>query len=210
MAMALRKSAFLHGIPLAAALVLLGCERPSTEPEPLGRAAHGDGFVLAQAGGPTVARARAELEPVDGSDARGSVEFRPGADGALEIVAAVSGMEPGTYGIHVHEVGDCSGDAASAAGDHFSPDGDTHGGPYDSRGERHAGDLGNITVDSRGEGRKEVSLEELALGGRYGVVGRAVIVHSGEDDLQSQPSGESGDPIACGVIEPAPASRAPG
>src|SRR5690606_27773785 len=145
--------------------------------------------------------AQAELEPTEGNVARGMVEFSPAENGGLEIVARVEGIPPGTYGIHIHEVGDCSASDASSAGDHFSPSDDPHGGPYDPAHERHAGDLGNITVDASGEGRKALTVDELRLDGEYGVVGKAVIVHDGEDDLTSQPSGESGDPVACGVIE---------
>src|SRR5690606_9351713 len=145
--------------------------------------------------------AEAELAPTAGSAAHGTVEFTAAEGGGVEIVARIEGMPPGTYGIHIHEVGDCSASDASSAGDHFSPSDDPHGGPYDPAHERHAGDLGNITVDASGEGRKALTVDELRLDGEYGVVGKAVIVHDGEDDLTSQPPGESGDPVACGVIE---------
>lgn len=187
----------MHGaagrlVPLALAALALGCERPTEPSEPIGK-------VLAQAQPGQSAEAR--LSPTAGNDARGRVEFRPADSGGLEIVARVEGIPPGTYGIHIHEVGDCSASDASSAGDHFSPSDDPHGGPYDPRHERHAGDLGNITVDASGAGRKELTVDELALDGEYGIVGKAVIVHDGEDDLTSQPSGDSGDPVACGVIE---------
>lgn len=144
-------------------------------------------------------QARATLEPTQGNEARGTVEFTPSADG-IEIRADLTGLEQGTHGIHLHEVGNCTAADASSAGDHFAPDGNPHGAPRDEA--HHAGDLGNITADGSGNASKQMTDDELRIDdGQHGVVGRAVIVHMNEDDLQSQPSGESGDPVACGVIE---------
>lgn len=144
--------------------------------------------------------ASAVLEPVGGSQARGDASFVETEQG-LEIVVTMSGLEPGEHGIHVHENGDCSGPAAEAAGGHFNPMGSPHGAPTDDPSERHAGDLGNISADASGEAELRLVDEILTIQGEHGVAGRAIIVHSDEDDLVSQPSGESGDPVACGVIE---------
>jgi Cu-Zn family superoxide dismutase len=146
------------------------------------------------------AAARAEIRSIDDDISIGTVEFRSMADGRLEISAQLNGLEPGLHGIHIHENGDCSGENASAAGDHFSPDGDPHGAPADSADAHHAGDLGNLTVNQSGSAEMRIIDEELALAGELGIVDRAVIIHDGEDDLTTQPSGDSGDPIACGVI----------
>lgn len=111
------------------------------------------------------------------------------------------GLEPGTHGLHIHEHGDCSAPDGSSAGAHFAPDGDPHGAPRDAADAHHAGDLGNVTATEGGMAEKRMTDDELSLTGTYGVLGRAVVVHQGEDDLVSQPSGNSGDPVACGVIQ---------
>lgn len=155
---------------------------------------------IAAAGSTGAVSASAVIEPVGGSQARGDASFIETEQG-LEIVVMMSGLEPGEHGIHVHENGDCSGPAAEAAGDHFNPLGSPHGAPTNDPSERHAGDLGNISADASGEAELYLVDEILTVEGEHGVAGKAIIVHSGEDDLMSQPSGESGDPVACGVIE---------
>jgi Cu-Zn family superoxide dismutase len=146
-------------------------------------------------------RARTELEPTEGSSVSGNVEFVTGGHGGLRIEATLAGLEPGTHGLHVHELGDCSAPDASSAGEHFALRGQRHGSPSDPPAEHHAGDLGNITANSAGIATKVMSDPQLQLSGELGIVGRALIVHADEDDLRSQPSGEAGDPVACGVIE---------
>jgi superoxide dismutase, Cu-Zn family len=111
------------------------------------------------------------------------------------------GLEPGQHGIHVHENGDCAGPTAEGAGDHLNPDGAKHGAPSDEPATRHAGDLGNIMADASGEADLTLTVDGLTVEGERGVASKAIIVHAGEDDFSTQPSGESGDPVACGVIE---------
>src|SRR5690606_24833693 len=117
------------------------------------------------------------------------------------VVVTMTGLAPGQHGIHVHENGDCSGPAAEGAGDHLNPDGAEHGAPSDDPAARHAGDLGNITADASGDAELNLTVDGLMIEGERGVAGKAIIVHSGEDDFSTQPSGESGDPVSCGVIE---------
>ena len=155
---------------------------------------------LAALGSTQALRAAAEIDPTDGNDARGNASFIETEDG-LEIVATLTGLAPGDHGIHLHENGDCSGEAASAAGDHFAPGGAPHGAPTDEESEHHAGDLGNISADESGNAELRLSDTELEIDGERGVVGRAIVVHEGEDDLVSQPSGGSGNAVACGVVE---------
>jgi Cu-Zn family superoxide dismutase len=160
------------------------------------RPAAGSLDVAAASEGPT---ARAELAPTENSETHGTVVFTDTGEG-LRVFASVAGLEAGRHGLHVHEVGDCSAPGASSAGDHFAPSGDRHGAPSDPEGAHHAGDLGNVLAASGGMAIKEIEDDELTLEGEFGVVGRAVIVHEGEDDLTSQPAGASGRPIACGVV----------
>jgi superoxide dismutase, Cu-Zn family len=209
----------MTALVLVSCLLMLGCDAaddrslpressPSVEPDPeLGAGTSAapnpsaDDETLAAAAPVSGVFAVAELEPTAGSQARGQVELRT-TSGGLVIDAQLSGLEPGTHGIHIHEFGDCSAPDASSAGDHFSPADAPHGAPRDPRSERHAGDLGNITAEESGNASKRMVDSFLTLDDNdFGVVGLAIVVHADEDDLTSQPSGESGDPVACGVVE---------
>ena len=151
--------------------------------------------------GPEVAVA--DLAEVDGSGISGTVRFTA-LDDAVEIRYDVEGFgDGGPRGFHVHETGDCGPDStgtpAGAAGGHFNPLASEHGGPDSSRTNRHAGDLGNIEPQAgRAVGSRVDSL--LTFDGPTSVVGKAVIVHGGADDFVSQPSGDAGPRVACGVI----------
>ncbi len=140
----------------------------------------------------------AMLTPTSGHEARGWVELHRRRHG-VEVVARVQGLAPGHHGFHVHERGDCSATDASSAGGHFAPRGMPHGGPQDER--RHVGDLGNIVADASGAATLRRVDEYLALEGPRSVLGRAVVVHAGRDDLESEPSGNAGARVACGVIK---------
>jgi Cu-Zn family superoxide dismutase len=146
--------------------------------------------------------ARANLEPTAGNDVRGTVYFAETGN-TLTVDVTLSGLTPGPHGLHVHEFGDCSAPDASSAGKHLNPHAAPHGGPMDARDARHPGDLGNVVADQ--EGNVSTSLEDSVLGSEpdFKIIGHAVVVHAEEDDYKSQPSGNSGDPVACGVIEPA-------
>lgn len=184
-----RRASF-YGIGMLAAGVMTACE-PGTE-------------VQALEDLPPSARignvASAELEPVGDSMVSGTVTFASVED-RLRIDATVMGIPQGEHGLHLHETGDCSAPDASSAGDHFSPGEDPHGAPTDAPQQHHAGDLGNLTAGPDGTARLTRDDPEMTLIGEYGVVGRAVIVHQRPDDLESQPGGNAGERIACGVIQ---------
>ncbi len=148
--------------------------------------------------GSTELHALARLEPTQGNNVRGTVRFSS-EGGSVRVVAEVSGLTPGEHGIHVHENGDCSAPDASSAGGHFNPTNQPHGA-RDAEA-RHIGDLGNLVAD--GDGRAQLSYldPKLTLSGPNSIVGRAVIIHAGRDDLKSQPSGDAGARVACGKIE---------
>lgn len=145
--------------------------------------------------------ARADLMPTEGNMARGTVTFElaPNRD-AVIVNVSLRGLEPGEHGFHVHENGSCEGPKAEGAGDHFNPTGAPHGAPDDPPGQRHLGDLGNLTADGDGVIEEMVESRDFLRNGELAVVGRAIVLHADADDLESQPSGESGDPVACGVI----------
>lgn len=130
--------------------------------------------------------------PVAGAAADSSV-------GKVYIRADISGLPPGRqFGIHVHEKGDCSNNGMGAGG-HFNPKGRPHG-RHDAP-EHHAGDLPNLSSDGEGVAMLAFTTEELTVSpGPNSVVGRAVVVHESPDDYRTQPTGNSGARIACGVI----------
>lgn len=184
----------------ATALALLSCLALS------GREAQGQESDPLAAAPESQRMAQAVLEPTEGNDVGGRVEFVETPDG-LAIEARVAGLAPGPHGIHIHENGDCSAPDASSAGDHFTPQDSPHGSPESPPAQHHAGDLGNISADDSGNASMKMTDDVLRLDGELGVIGLAVIVHEGEDDLTSQPSGDSGDPVACGVIEAVDSGR---
>lgn len=145
-----------------------------------------------------VAKAVAVLEAKDDSKVEGTVTFTQ-ERGGVRIVADVYNLTPGKHGFHVHEHGDCSAHDASSAGGHFNPFGKKHGGPDDP--DRHAGDMGNLVADEKGHAHYDRVDDLLEINGPNSIIGRSVVVHAKEDDLTSQPTGNSGARIACGVIE---------
>ena len=124
--------------------------------------------------------------------------FTPNAD-RVRVVANVTGLAPGEHGFHIHEKGDCSAADATSAGGHFNPANKAHGNP--SAGEHHGGDMPMLIADAAGNATLDATLDTVTLGsGANGIVGRAVIVHQDPDDYKTQPTGNSGARVACGVI----------
>ncbi len=150
----------------------------------------------------TTTTAEATIAAASDSKVEGSVTFTMKGD-SVSVHAKLSGLEPGDHGFHVHEKGDCSAPDAKSAGGHFNPHTVDHGGPEGD--VHHAGDLGNITANEEGVAELTVDLPtsflSLAPDADNNIVGRAVVVHGGVDDLKSQPSGAAGPRIGCGVIE---------
>jgi superoxide dismutase, Cu-Zn family len=144
-----------------------------------------------------IARAVCVLHPTEGSNVSGIVTFTTTGSG-VRIEARVEGLAPGKHGFHIHEFGDCSAADATSAGGHYNPHNRQHGGPEDE--ERHVGDLGNIEAGEDGTAHFEWEDELITLNGEYSVIGLSVVVHEDEDDLTSQPTGDAGGRLACGVI----------
>jgi len=148
------------------------------------------------------ADAKAELKAGDGQDVEVEAKFYAVA-GGVRVVAEVEDATPGKHGFHVHEKGDCSDLKGKSMGDHFSPEKHEHALP-DEAGTKHLGDLGNVVVDKEGDGKVEITIPGATLepNDANSFLGRALVFHLNEDTgKQKQPSGGSGDPIACGVIE---------
>lgn len=145
----------------------------------------------------------AKLAPTRGNSVTGEVHFQQKGERVL-IKAKITGLTPGLHGFHIHEKGDCSAPDAASAGGHFNPTGSSHGGA--SGTERHTGDLGNLIADHTGTAHYHGEIEgiSLATSATDSIIGRAIVVHADVDDLFSQPSGNSGARIACGLISLSP------
>jgi Cu-Zn family superoxide dismutase len=148
---------------------------------------------------PAPKRAMAELAPASKSKVKGTATFVE-VEGGVEITANLEGLKAGDHAWHVHEKGDCSAPDAKSAGEHFNPDNKKHGAP--DADERHAGDFGNLTAGKDGKATKTLTMKGVTLAdGPTSLVGKALIVHDKKDDMKSQPSGNAGNRIACGVIK---------
>jgi Cu-Zn family superoxide dismutase len=163
----------------------------------------------APAGSPKAATqaisAQAVLEPAkDTPGFSGRVIFLRAGD-QVRVVADVAGVTPaGNHGFHLHENGKCERDASgggkdfTSAGGHFNPAGAAHACP--DTATHHAGDLGNIVINADGTGHLDVTTSALSLSGPSSLVGRSVILHAGADDCATQPTGNAGGRMACGVV----------
>ena len=127
----------------------------------------------------------------------GSVTFEQ-AEGGVNVIAQLSGLDEGKHGFHIHQYGDCTAEDLTSAGGHYNPYNMQHGAPTDSL--RHMGDMGNLPVGPEGNGTLDYLDTVIELNGPNSIIGRAIIIHSGADDFTSQPSGAAGERIACGVI----------
>jgi len=144
-------------------------------------------------------RAYAFIDPKEGSQVVGAVTFVEVDDG-VRVIAHIDGLTPGKHGFHIHEHGDCSADDASSAGGHFNPTNQKHGGPDSA--ERHIGDLGNIVANENGYGHYDRVDSVITLEGEQSIIGKSVVIHEDEDDLVTDPVGNAGKRIGCGVILP--------
>jgi Cu-Zn family superoxide dismutase len=142
--------------------------------------------------------ARVVIRPASGSSVSGQLVFVQ-TGSIVRIRGELSGHSPGPKGIHIHEKGDCSARDASSAGGHFNPHRLRHGAsPVGS----HAGDLGNVVFDAAGRATVDMRVRGISVSRSAidGIIGRAVVVHAQPDDLKTDPTGNAGGRVACGVI----------
>jgi len=141
----------------------------------------------------------ATLEGRSGTSTSGTVTFTQRGTGVM-VRADVTGLPPNSeHGFHVHEKGDCSAPDAMSAGGHFNPAGKPHGSS--AMPEHHAGDMPNLKADASGHAQATFELAGMTVApGPDSIVGRAAVVHKDPDDYRSQPAGNSGPRVACGVI----------
>lgn len=146
-------------------------------------------------------QATATLLAPDGSP-RGTVRAVDTGKG-VKITISATGLPPGEHGAHVHAVGDCTPPDFKSAGGHWNPQGHEHG--RDNPKGMHMGDLPNLTVGANGKGMLVATVEGASLAGGDAPMldadGAALVIHAGPDDMKTDPSGNSGGRIACGVLK---------
>ena len=142
--------------------------------------------------------ATASLAPTTGNAARGTVTFTQDGD-EVRVRASLTGLKPlAEHGFHVHEKGDCSSGDGMSTGGHYNPAGKAHG---PQGGEHHAGDMPSLQADAYGNASASFELKGVSItGGANDLVGHGLIVHRDPDDYKTQPTGNAGPRIACGVI----------
>ena len=173
----------------ASVLALAACASTPPAPAP-----------AAMPGTSTAALAIANLASASGSLVSGKLTLMPMGHG-VHVTGDIGGLAPGSsHGFHIHEAGDCSAADASSAGGHFNPAASVHGKA--GAGAHHAGDIDNIVADAGGVAHVNTHVMGVSLGGGAAndIAGRAFVVHAAPDDYATQPSGNSGARIACGVV----------
>jgi len=192
----------LHpGLAIGLTLLLAACSREQPEgaprqPEPSTAAP----AEKTEAPAEPAAEAAAQIAPTQGNSVNGSLALSSSPQG-VQITGTIQGLKPDAdFGFHVHEKGDCTAPDASSAGGHFNPTQAQHGNP--TSGPHHAGDMLNIRSNAEGVAQVDATASGTTLHGDPGtdVVGKAIVVHESPDDYTTQPSGNSGKRVACGVI----------
>jgi len=204
----LRTALFLA---LATGLAACTAEAPAPAPEPSEPIASAEPAPAPEPGAADAAGAASGSWPAAEATANLVAASEPGvggtltfaiAEGGVHVGGRLGGLAPGSaHGFHVHEVGSCEPPAFDSAGPHFNPEASAHGDRA-SGGAHHAGDIPNQVADGNGEAVVDQYLAglEIGSGGAHDIVGRAVIVHADADDYATQPSGNAGSRLACGVI----------
>ncbi|PZN27397.1 MAG: superoxide dismutase [Proteobacteria bacterium] len=182
------------------ALVLVGCGQDTAQDSQSPGAQAPSEPPAAETGQPAERSAQVDLQPTEGSSVTGTLAITT-IGNAVSITGSVKGLTPNAeHGFHIHENGDCSAPDASSAGGHFNPAGNPHGHPGENS---HLGDMLNLQADAQGIATAAARIEGATLhtGEPTDLVGRAIVVHEKADDYTSQPAGDSGKRIACGVIQ---------
>ena len=150
---------------------------------------------------PVTKKIKVNLEAKNDSNLTGSVVFVE-RENKVTVTALISGLEKGMHAIHIHEKPACSSPDGKSAGGHWNPTFKAHG-KWGANEGYHKGDIGNFETDTNGNGTISLSTTEWCIGcgdPKKDIVGKAIIVHNGQDDFTSQPSGAAGKRFGCGVI----------
>lgn len=195
----------------AVAMTAVGCEEEpannqssSTSSDQGGGGGEGGGGNGGMGGAMMSAKkAEAMIASQNGSTVTGTATFVE-ENGIITLTLQIVGAMPGERAVHIHMMGDCSMDGMAAMG-HWNPDMKMHG--QWGKGEFHLGDIGNVSVAADGTGKLTLSTNLWTIGDGSGlndVVGRAFMVHADPDDFATQPTGNAGARVGCGVITSAP------
>ena len=147
--------------------------------------------------------AKADIESKSGSKLKGKATFTKNDKGEIVLRVEVSDAPGGEHAVHIHEKGDCSSPDGKSAGDHWNPTHMEHGKWGAPGDHHHLGDIGNLTVGPDGKGTITLDTTKWTAGGGgvNDVIGHAIVIHGGVDDFKTQPSGNAGPRIGCGVIK---------
>ncbi len=145
------------------------------------------------------------LNSKSGSTVSGKVIFTEDAKKNVNMLAKIQGLTPGIHAIHIHQTADCTSADGKSSGGHWNPTAQPHGKWGAENGAYHKGDIGNFEANAEGEATVRFSTNEWCIGcddDTKNILGKAVIVHQGQDDLTSQPSGAAGKRVSCaGIIK---------
>ncbi len=143
------------------------------------------------------------MEPKSESTVKGEVSFTE-ENGEVKMIAVLTGLTEGEHAIHIHDKADCSSADGKSTGGHWNPTSEPHG-KWGAAEGYHKGDIGNFIADAEGNATKEFTTDQWCIGcddPNKNIVGKAVIVHQGVDDFESQPSGAAGARVSCtGIIQ---------
>ena len=189
----------LLALPLTIAPIVLSLAAcGSQEPAPTSETPPAEVTAADVGGAPS--RAVANLATADGKSAGTATALAAAepAEKGIRLAVQVSGLTPGEHGVHVHTTGECDGPKFESAGSHWNPAGKQHG--LKNPEGAHAGDMPNLTVGEDGRGIVNVTLDGGTIAELLDPDGAALMVHAKRDDQATDPSGDSGDRVACGVF----------
>ncbi len=182
-------------------LALVSCKNDKKESTEVKTAETTDVVVKDDMKVASIKKLTISLEPKSGSKATGTVNVSE-KNGNVVFEAKISGLDPGMHAIHFHEKADCSSDDGKSTGGHWNPTFENHG-KWGAETGYHKGDIGNFKVGADGTGTITMITDEWCIGcgdDKKDILGKAVIVHQGEDDFTSQPSGAAGSRVSCGGV----------
>ncbi len=147
---------------------------------------------------PAPMRMEAEITSVTEKNLKGDVLIEPMKEG-IRVQAHFTGLEPNSkHGFHIHENGECAGPDYKSAGAHFNPDKHVHGSPESAMS--HIGDFGNLVANEKGEAHVDKIIPHASSHVKE-IAGKAILIHTKGDNLSTQPSGDSGGRLGCGIIK---------